>query len=358
MDFTAQLLQWYKNNKRELPWRDIRDPYKTWLSEIILQQTRISQGIHYYYRFLERFPDVVSMAKASEDEVLSLWQGLGYYSRARNLHHTARVIVQEHEGQFPASYLELIRLKGIGPYTAAAIASIAFDEPRVAVDGNVERVIARVFGIQTPVNTTSTKKQIHTIAQSFMDERHPGDFNQAMMDFGATICTPAAPKCCQCPFFAECFARKENKIRQIPHKNNKPKIRKRFFHFFLFYQNGSQKKLVVEKRRNNDIWKNLYQLPLVETKTAKLPHSQLKTSLPFLGQMSGGWAATGEPVHITHQLTHQRIEAFFYKITLPENRSCLLEDKRYLCVSFEEFEDMGKPVLIKNYLEKYIYTVQ
>ncbi|TVQ09939.1 MAG: A/G-specific adenine glycosylase [Bacteroidetes bacterium] len=354
MDFTLRLLQWYKVNHRNLPWRDTTDPYKIWLSEIILQQTRIAQGTSYYFRFLELFPNVHSLARASEDKVLGAWQGLGYYSRARNLHHTARVVANEYDGVFPADYKLLLELKGIGPYTAAAIASIAFGLPRAAIDGNVTRVIARYFGIEDPVDDTLIKKTIEETAAELLPPQQPGNFNQAMMDFGAIICKPGKPHCNICPFAEECIARKNGLISKIPLKSKKVKQKLRHFHFFLFYWPENEPEyLLIEKRKGNDIWKNLYQLPLIETQTPQLEW-QLFEKHPVVSNIfhqDPNLLIKGTPERFIHQLTHQRIEAFFYKISLPPEYYSIFE-KDFMKIRFGDFAHMGKPVLINRFLQK------
>jgi A/G-specific adenine glycosylase len=354
MDFTSRLLNWYERHQRNLPWRETRDPYKIWLSEIILQQTRIVQGVIYYERFISQYPDVFSLAEASEDEVLALWQGLGYYSRARNLHTTARIIAEKYKGEFPPDYKELLKLKGIGNYTAAAIASIAFDKPEAAVDGNVIRVLARYFGIQDPVDDTSVRKNIENIAREMLPGPRAGDYNQALMDFGSLVCKPKGPLCHACPFAQECVARLSGKTESIPVKSKKIVQKERFFHFFLFYffDNGVPC-LFIEKRNQNDIWKNLYQLPLLETTAKGLDMEKLALN-PVLGSLvSNGNEISWEelPFHVSHQLTHQRIEAFFYKKELEPHYYSIFE-KYYKKVSFDAFRQMGKPVLITRFLEQ------
>lgn len=354
MDFASRLLKWYQLHKRDLPWRGESDPYKIWLSEIILQQTRIVQGMDYYHRFVDAFPDVHALARASEDQVLSLWQGLGYYSRARSLHFTARHVAEKYQGVFPDSYQELLKLKGVGPYTAAAIASMAFGEPVAAIDGNVIRLIARYFYIRQPVDLPATLKEIRQIAQELMDPSQPGAFNQAMMDFGSLVCKPASPDCGNCPFGQDCTARKYQKQNTVPFKARKTKTRKRFFHFFFIYaKKDSELYFLVHKRKAQDIWKNLYQLPLLESNNER-PEKHLADANPFFPRMGITHPKLAEtpPVRAySHQLTHQRIEAFFYNIELKPDFYFNFENE-YMFVTFDEFEDFGKPVLIQKFLEK------
>ena len=229
---TAVLLDWYSVNKRDLPWRRTRDPYLVWLSEIILQQTRVSQGLSYYMRFAQRFPSPRALADAPEDEVLKCWQGLGYYSRARNLHAAAKSM----DGVFPSTYEGVRALKGVGDYTAAAICSIAYQMPYAVVDGNVYRVLARVFAISTPIDSPAGKKQFTQLAQKLLDKQRPGDYNQAIMDFGAMVCTPLAPQCEQCPLAGRCQAYALGKVEQLPVKMQKNKISTRYFHYIYVRQ--------------------------------------------------------------------------------------------------------------------------
>ena len=354
MNFSSRLLQWYNENKRDLPWRNSSNPYNIWLSEIILQQTRIAQGIEYYYRFLEKHPDIYSLAAASEDEILLLWQGLGYYSRARNMHAAAKIIVMYNDGVFPNDYHELIKLPGVGPYTAAAISSIAFNIPEAAVDGNVIRVLARFFGIEDPVDDTKTIKQIRAIASELIDQRNPGMFNQALMDLGAMVCKPGKPSCEICPLANDCFARKNRLERMIPVKRPKSKQKDRFFHFFvLLVKKKDVKVFPVEKRKHNDIWKNLYQLPLVETSGMELTNEQLENINLFKGfDYTHYFKPTNTPIYrFTHLLTHQRIHAFFRIITLPDD-FCHNFESEAEWVTFDEFLQRGKPVLISRFMEK------
>jgi len=353
MNFTSLLLKWYNENKRELPWRETQDPYKIWLSEIILQQTRIVQGLAYYHLFLDKFPDIQALADASEDDVLSFWQGLGYYSRARNLHYTAREIVNKYNGKFPDHYNGLLELKGIGPYTAAAIASMAFNKPYATVDGNVTRVLARYFGIDNPVNQAQIKNQINEAANELIDREHPGMFNQAMMDLGATICKPGKPSCNICPLNNECVARIKGIEEIIPVKTSKVKQRERFFHFFLLHtQNGNERLLLTEKREQNDIWKNLYQLPLIETPGVELTGKVMIQHPVFDRLISDNIPVIpeGRVQHYNHVLTHQRLQAFFYNIPLPSDYYPNF-DAAYNWVTFEAFQKMGKPVLIKRFTD-------
>lgn len=257
---TGSLVDWYSINKRDLPWRTNPKPYNVWLSEIIFQQTKIEQGIGYYERIVNKFPSVYDLARASEDEVLKAWEGLGYYSRARNLHHSAKVIVNDFNGDFPKEYKDILALKGVGPYTAAAISSIAFEEPYPAIDGNVLRVASRLFLIQNPIDAISTRKRIEEELNSIIDFVNPGDFNQAMMELGALVCKPQKPLCDQCPVSHHCLAFKENLQSELPIKKKKVKVKEVFFNFLVFHTESS---ILIEKRKDG-IWKGMYQFPLKE----------------------------------------------------------------------------------------------
>ncbi|MFW5777797.1 MAG: A/G-specific adenine glycosylase [Bacteroidota bacterium] len=348
MKFSEKLLIWFKKNQRNLPWRNTHDPYKIWLSEIILQQTRIGQGIVYYNKFLEKFPDIYQLARASEDQVLATWQGLGYYSRARNLHHTAKNIVDNYQGEFPTTYHELLKLKGVGKYTAAAIASIAFNKAVAVVDGNVLRLICRYFGIDKPIDRLSVSKHIESIANELIDPDHPSAFNQAMMDMGATVCKPKTPSCQICPFLGECFAQKNGLQSRIPFKEKKVKVKKRFFHFFFIYHQTENKLVIcVEKRTGNDIWKNLYQFPLIETPDNDLPSGNVY--LKALSDSGEKICMEGFSLTFKHILTHQLIEAFFHKI--PVNNTGFAMPPGVQWVDYDTFEHMGKPVLINRFLK-------
>lgn len=305
-NFSATLLKWYKIHKRDLPWRRTREPYHIWICEIIMQQTRISQGLEYYLRFIERFPSLGALAEATEDEVLKYWQGLGYYSRARNLHAAAKSM----NGVFPSSYEEVRSLKGVGDYTAAAICSIAYNMPYAVVDGNVYRVLARVFGIATPIDSPSGKKEFTALAQKLLDEKRAGDFNEAIMDFGATCCTPQTPLCANCPFNKNCVAHLEGKEEILPVKAQKIKVTERFFHY-IYVKQG--KYTWLHKRGAGDVWQNLYEPPLLETKDS---FSKWKNSSAYKKLFS-----TYKPellaTPIKHVLSHRVIHADLYQVTLP-----------------------------------------
>jgi A/G-specific adenine glycosylase len=317
MNVTGSLLNWYSQNKRPLPWRETRDPYKIWLSEVILQQTRVAQGMDYYHRFLLAFPDVQSLAAADEQEVLKLWQGLGYYSRARNMHHTAKEIVEKHNGIFPKSSAGLKKLKGIGDYTAAAISSICFDEAVAVLDGNVARVISRLYAIDTAVDTNTGRAEITELASNLMGESHPGTFNQAVMELGALICIPKSPACNNCPLAFACEAMKQNKTESFPVKTPKkaPTIRHMNYLVISFMQDGDEF-ILMRKRTGNDIWKNMYDFPCIETDFAAETPQVLKECEKQ--GLTGGLSyliknVSGEYIH---QLSHRRLLARFIRIEL------------------------------------------
>jgi A/G-specific adenine glycosylase len=259
----TKIYQWYAIYQRELPWRKIKDPYKIWLSEIILQQTRVAQGMEYYRKFTDKYKTINDLASSSEDNILKLWQGLGYYTRARNLHSTAKNIVKKYNGKFPETYEEIIQLKGIGQYTASAISSIAFGLPYPAIDGNIYRVLSRYFGLSTPIDTAKGKKEIEKIAIELISFDDPGFHNQAFMDFGALQCVPKSPDCSKCPVSITCFANQKHMVEKFPVKTKKVKQRIRYFYYYLIESN---EEILMEKRQEKDIWQNLYQIPLLESK--------------------------------------------------------------------------------------------
>lgn len=307
--FSQTLLNWYLENQRSLPWRNETDPYKIWVSEIILQQTRVNQGWNYYLSFIKHFPTIQDLAEAPEEKVLKVWQGLGYYSRARYMHETAVHVIKFSQGLFPNKYEEIRKLKGVGDYTAAAIASIAFSLPYPAVDGNVLRVICRYFGIFENIALPATIQLVREKCAQLMKNYPPGDFNQAMMEFGAVQCLPKNPDCDHCPFHSSCHAYNQNQIETLPIKIKKINIRPRYFHYLFF--SDQQKKTIIQQRRENDIWKNLFEFPLVETKE---PDFSIDNYL------------TEKNIHnlvppqlfnkVRHRLTHQLINVSFYTISV------------------------------------------
>ena len=316
MDFIHDtLINWFAENRRDLPWRHNPTPYQVWLSEIILQQTRVNQGWDYYLRFVEKWPSVNDLAKATEEEVLKMWQGLGYYSRARNLHQCAKQIVEQHGGQFPADFEKLKQLKGIGDYTAAAIASIAFDLPHAVVDGNVYRVLSRLFDIDTPININEGQTVFAKIADDLLNRKQPGLHNQAMMEFGALQCTPKNPNCLLCPLQAQCLAFANQTVMQRPVKLQKLKITTRYFNYLVFRMEGN---VYLHKRSGNDIWKNLYDFPCVESENP-MTVEEVITSEKFQQLIENkSFTIIKTSPTFTHKLTHRTIIAQFIEIKLEE----------------------------------------
>ncbi|WP_018630378.1 A/G-specific adenine glycosylase [Niabella aurantiaca] len=341
--FSRELILWNRTeNKRKMPWKGIKDPYKIWLSEIILQQTRVDQGLKYYENFIHSFPSVHDLAAADEKRVFKLWEGLGYYSRCKNLIHTARTISSELNGCFPETYDAILKLRGIGPYTAAAIASFAFDLPYAVIDGNVFRVLARVFGIREPVDTSAGKKTITALAEQLLYKKNPGAYNQAIMDFGATVCKPANPLCTECPFKNNCVAFKEDLIALLPAKVKKTAVRTRYFHFFLpVYRNT----LPVRERTEKDIWQHLFEFPMIETA------EETGSKAVIAAAVKKGWvlkdsAVTISPVY-SQKLSHQLIKAVFISYRLDGKSPCF---EGYSWVKTTALKTLPFPKTITRYL--------
>ncbi len=343
MHFHNILINWYLKNKRDLPWRKTKDPYHIWLSEIMLQQTRVAQGLPYFLKFTEAFPTVFDLANASESYVLKLWQGLGYYSRARNLHFTAKYISEELKGEFPKNYKELLKLKGVGDYTASAIASIAYDEAAAVVDGNVYRVLSRYFGVKTAINSTVGIKEFKILAQTLIDTKQPGTYNQAIMDFGATLCKPKNPLCGECPFSDSCVSLAENLIDQLPVKEKKLKVKKRFFNYLVVVT--SNNKTVFEERKGKGIWQGLYQFPLVESDVA-IDGNALITTEKFKELFPKSTTLSlFNSKDIVHKLSHQHLYTKFWVVkTSGINKET---------TSWEQVKKQPVPVLIDKFLEAY-----
>lgn len=306
------LIRWYEENKRDLPWRRTSDPYLIWISEIILQQTRVVQGLEYFNRFTERFPDVAALARADEDEVMKYWQGLGYYSRARNLHAAARQIMNDFSGVFPRTREEVLSLKGIGDYTAAAICSFAYRLPYATVDGNVFRVLARLFDIDLPIDGGEGKKYFTALAQSLLDERRPDLFNQAMMEFGALQCVPKSPDCEHCPLNGKCLGLAARQVERLPVKSGKTVVKPRYFNYLYIHGQGMT---LLFKRTGNDIWRNLYEFPLIETERA-VTWEELSGMAVFQELFDGieKVEIIREYVAKKHVLSHRVIYPVFYEI--------------------------------------------
>ena len=346
MNFSRQLLFWYRKNKRDLPWRQTKDPYLIWLSEIILQQTRIDQGLPYYEKFVVAWPTVARLAEADEQEVLKLWQGLGYYSRARNLHATARMIVELYRGTFPDTYHSIRNLKGVGDYTASAIASIAFNLPYPVVDGNVLRFMTRLYGILESVDLPATKRKILDIAVDNIDHRCPGDFNQAMMEFGARVCTPANPDCMHCIFRTNCLAFARRQVESIPARATKPPLRHRFIHYLVttFDQKNSVY-IFLNKRTGKDIWKNLYDFPQIERMAGAdedQPVHEIELRKVFQSEFPEFLGVSARYIHL---LTHQKLDVRFYRF-----HSDKMIDMPFLAVPMNELADYPVPKPVERYL--------
>lgn len=344
----SHILQtWYKANKRMLPWRESSDPYIIWISEIILQQTRVAQGMDYFYRFTERFPDVASLAVADEDEVLKYWQGLGYYSRARNLHAAAKSIMEKFGGVFPEVYKDVLSLKGIGEYTAAAIISFVWDKPYPVVDGNVFRVLSRLFALDTPIDSTQGRKQFTELAGTVLDPRHAGQHNQAIMEFGALQCVPQNPDCEVCPLKDCCMAYASGLVQSLPVKQNKTKTRPRYFHYlYIIYKEQTW----LFRRGKKDIWEGLYEFPLIETEQP-MDFAGLQQTEAFrkLFEGAGKLKVSVDLSGVKHVLSHQILYTTFYRIE-PEHIPEALNV--YLAVPYKDIEQYAVPRLIHIYLEK------
>ncbi len=335
--FTDTILKWFDANGRDLPWRRDRQAYGIWLCEIIMQQTRIAQGTEYWERFMQTYPRVEDLAAASEDEVLRLWEGLGYYSRARNLHTAARQIVQM--GAFPETLDGIKSLKGVGDYTAAAIGSIAFGLPAAVVDGNVYRVLARCFGIETPVGTTAGKKEFTKLAQSLLPTDRPGDFNEGMMDFGAMICTPSNPDCLHCPLQKSCAAYAQGRVGVLPVKKEAAVVKERYFTYVYIRNKG---RIAIHKRPSGDIWQGLWEPYIIER--PELPSSDASSSeLP-------SWGASAVLLRsgVKHQLTHRTLYVDFY---LLDTEAAVPLPGDYIWIEEAEFERYAKPRLLEILLE-------
>ncbi|OYU96151.1 MAG: A/G-specific adenine glycosylase [Bacteroidetes bacterium B1(2017)] len=338
-----ELLKWYGLNQRQLPWRNTTDPYVIWLSEVILQQTRVQQGLPYFLDFLQTYPQVKDMAQASEDEILKHWQGLGYYSRARNMHHTAKLVNEQFKGSFPKSYAELIKLKGIGPYTAAAIASFAYNEAVAVLDGNVFRVLSRLYGQAESINSTTGKKIFAELAQTFLNKKNPAMHNQAMMELGSLVCTPTKPNCPNCPLESKCLAHQLKQEDLFPVKNKKNPVRHRYFSY-LHLQAGS--KLAIIKRPAGDIWQNLVDLPLLESS------NPLSLQEFFVEMLELNWIHAQQSLKLVyekkHILSHQHLHANFYFLEIPKPIPLGIGE---IWVTKKELLTFGVPRLFQHYLE-------
>ncbi|WP_115460978.1 A/G-specific adenine glycosylase [Winogradskyella aurantiaca] len=344
MNFQKILINWYSIHKRDLPWRQTNDPYYIWLSEIMLQQTQVKQGLPYYERFVNLYPTIFDLANAKEEEVLKNWQGLGYYSRARNLHFTAKYVANELGGVFPDNYKQLVSLKGIGDYTASAIASIAFNEVKAVLDGNVFRVLSRYFGISEPINSTIGQSRFKELSQSLVVNHNPGNYNQALMEFGALQCKPTNPDCSICPLARSCKALKENAVSQLPIKLKKNKVQKKYFNYLVVLDPVGNTSL--EKRTSKGIWQNLYQFPLVET-----PHAIDINDYQILLEKRSFVASTVVDIHlfnekdIVHKLSHRHLYTKFWIVTL--------NDQIMNGIPLNELDKYPVPVLIANFINEF-----
>ena len=344
-EFARLLIEWYHEHKRDLPWRNTNDPYLIWISEIILQQTRVAQGYAYYQRFIERFPNLESLAAAEENEVLKYWQGLGYYSRARNLHQAAISV----NGVFPVKYEDILKLKGVGTYTAAAICSFAYNQPHAVVDGNVYRVLSRFFGINEPIDSGKGKKMFASLAHDLLYNVQPALYNQAIMDFGALQCTPLSPDCTVCPFKNRCFAFNHNMVSSLPIKQNKTKTSERFFYYLLIRDNGN---IYLNKRTENDIWKNLYELPLIESNTALAVDDFIRKQ-EFASIFKENSVVNVRLLNKTkHVLSHRIIYADFYELEAQDIKMDFLS--KYTRLNMADLELYPVSRLMHNFFENFL----
>lgn len=348
MEFKKVLTNWYSINKRVLPWRSTKNPYHIWLSEIIMQQTQIKQGLPYYNAFVIKFPTVFDLANASEQKVLKLWQGLGYYSRARNLHASAKYVASELNGVFPSTYSDLLKLKGVGDYTASAIASICFNKPTAVVDGNVYRVLSRYFGIETAINSTQGIKEFKTLASSLIDTQNPGDYNQALMEFGAIQCKPKNPNCIECPLKDSCVALQKSKIDSLPVKLKNTKVTKKHFNFLVLI--SSDKYTIFEKRHSKGIWQNLYQFPLIETDQELVAdgfktHSKIDS---YFKNIEFDYSLYNTKA-IVHKLSHQHLYTKFWIIEVDKL------PKQGIPIS--EIKTFPTPIVIGNFIDEFNFLI-
>lgn len=350
MDFSDQIIKWYLKNKRQLPWRETTDPFKIWLSEIILQQTRVDQGLSYYYNFITAFPTIQKLAEAPEIKILKLWQGLGYYSRARNMHFTAKQIVKDNNGIFPSDYNELLKLKGIGKYTAAAIASFSFNKPYAVIDGNVTRVISRFFGITDPVDNPKTSGKIERIANELLNKKKPGTYNQAIMEMGAIVCKPQNPCCNICVLNYACLAFEKKLTGKIPLKLKKTIVKKRFLNYIIINTVRNNRKFVfIRKRSGKGIWKNLYDFPCIESNSSLTPDELFKSENWKSIFQNSRIVVSHISQEIIHKLSHQELHARFYEIS---SKSPLLKiPDDYIEIQPNSLSEFPIPRLIDRYLK-------
>lgn len=343
MNFHSKLAKWYLSHRRDLPWRNTQNPYYIWLSEVILQQTRVQQGLPYYVKFISNFPQISDLADAKEEQVLKLWQGLGYYSRARNLHFAAKQVINEFNGEFPSSYKDILSLKGVGEYTAAAIGSFAFGLPHPVIDGNVERVIARIFGITKPVNTKSGREEVSIALNEVFDKKDPATFNQAIMEFGSLQCTPQNPNCNDCIFQNSCIANSENLVTIIPVKEKKIKIKERYFYYFIIENKNT---IYIQQRTENDIWKGLYQFPLIEV-TTPIKDINTKSVKKIIHDWNLDFEIQKVSQPIKHILSHQRIHTHFIHLSSSSEKQTSWKK-----INKTKLHEYAFPQLIIKYITK------
>jgi A/G-specific adenine glycosylase len=354
--FTKQLLKWAHTVNRPMPWKGEKDAYLIWLSEIIMQQTRVEQGLPYYLKFKQKYPTVILLANAKEDEVMKLWQGLGYYSRARNLHTAAKTVKEKFKGKFPENYDEILSLKGVGDYTAAAIASFAYEMPYAVVDGNVYRVLSRYFGIKTPVDSSRAKKEFTVLANELLKfAEKPSIFNQAIMDFGALKCKPALPDCTKCPLKKNCFAFLNGKVNVFPVKEKKPKMKERFFHYIVI---RDENQLLLQKRTATDIWKNMYEFPMIEAEKM-ISVSDLKKHKTWKKLfVNNKMKITAEVIQTTQKLTHQKINAVFYQVKTSSISVILSRNNHLIPADEKKLNNFAFPKIIDWYFQnKNLYLI-
>ncbi|BDD06095.1 A/G-specific adenine glycosylase [Aureibacter tunicatorum] len=347
--FSNTLINWYHQNKRNLPWRNTTSAYHIWLSEIILQQTRVSQGLPYYQQFTEKFPTIQDLANAQEDEVMRTWQGLGYYSRARNLHKCAKIITENFLGKFPESYKELLKLPGIGPYTGAAIASFAFKEPVPAIDGNAYRVLSRVFGLDHDLSESKTFRKFFEASGQLIPDNNPDDYNQAIMEFGAMHCTPKNPNCQECPFISSCFAYENNQQHLLPVKTKKTKVSKRHMNYLVFRHADT---FFMKQRSGKDIWQGLYDFYCLESENNP-DINEIEDKLLF-SLLNSGAIVEHESTVYKHVLSHRQLFIRFYVIDVQSSANVqMLEQSDLIAFEKETLEEIPKPIIIDKFLKIY-----
>jgi len=354
MDFKDIIVKWYNENRRDLPWRNTNNPYHIWISEVILQQTRVAQGLDYYYRFINTFPTIKDLAEANIDKVMKVWQGLGYYSRARNLHAGAKQIMTDYQGVLPSSYTELLKIMGLGPYSSGAIASFAFKEVVPAIDGNVYRVLSRIFGIFASPETASGKKEFFNLTMELIDRKHPDTFNQALLDFGAMQCVPRSPDCLACPFSDICYAYRNNLVNRLPVKGKKIVSRDRFLNYIIVRYGGST---FIQRREAGDIWTSLYEFPLIETSSSVELEVLMNDSIwkDLFGNAKVKILYVSNP--IKHLLSHQTLYTKFIIVEIIKPNYFLKSN--YLKIPIPDIQEYSIPKVIDNFLaaepaEKYL----